>query len=42
MINAVLRRFEVRVTGDPVWAGGGANHNVGVAVDQLPIELTPR
>jgi cytochrome P450 len=42
MINAVLRRFDVKVTGDPVWAGAGATHNVGVSVDHLPIELTAR
>ena len=42
LLPAVLKRFDVRLTGDPVWAGAGARHNVAVSIDRMPVELTPR
>ena len=42
LMSALLQRFDVRLTGEPVWAGGGPVHNVGVSIDHLPIEVTPR
>jgi cytochrome P450 len=42
LTNALLQRFDVRLAGDPVWAGAGPVHNVGVSIDHLPIELTAR
>jgi cytochrome P450 len=38
----VIERFDVTLAGDPVWSGGGPVHNVGVSIDRLPVELTPR
>ena len=42
LTDAVLRRFDVELAGDPVWAGAGPVHNVGVSIDSLPVRLTPR
>jgi cytochrome P450 len=39
---ALFDRFDVEVTGDAEWAGGGPVHNVGVSVDHLPVHLTAR
>lgn len=38
----VIDRFDVTVVGDPVWSGGGPVHNVGVSIDELPVELRVR
>jgi cytochrome P450 len=42
LTGAVLDRFDVHLAGDPVWVGAGPVHNVGVSIDHLPVELTPR
>ena len=42
LTGALVRRFDVEVVGEPVWAGAGPVHNVGVSVDSLPVRLTPR
>ncbi len=42
LTSALLRRFDVEITGPPAWAGGGPVHNVGVSIDSLPIRLIPR
>ena len=38
----VIDRFDVTVTGVPAWSGAGPVHNVGMSIDELPVELTPR
>jgi cytochrome P450 len=38
----LIERFDVTLTGDPVWSGGGPVHNVGVSIDELPVELRAR
>jgi len=42
MTGMLFDRFDVRPTGEPVWIGAGPVHNVGVSIDHLPVELTPR
>jgi cytochrome P450 len=41
LMGALVRRFDVEVTGPPVWTGAGPVHNVGVSLDALPIRLLP-
>jgi cytochrome P450 len=42
LTSALLQRFDVRLAGEPEWAGAGPVHNVGVSIDHLPIELRAR
>jgi len=42
VLGAVLDRFDIEVTGDPRWIGVGVSSNVGVAIDRLPVRITPR
>jgi len=42
LTEAVLRRFDVELVGEPAWAGAGPVHNVGVSIDRLPVRLTAR
>jgi cytochrome P450 len=43
MTRALLGRFsDIEITGDPVWSGGGPVHNVGLALNRLPVRVTSR
>jgi cytochrome P450 len=42
MTSALLQRFDVELRGEPVWSGAGPVHNVGVAVEAMPVTLSPR
>jgi len=42
MLGALVRRFpQLEVVGEPRWSGAGPAHNVGVALDSLPVRLGP-
>lgn len=39
---ALATGYDIELDGEPVWAGGGPVHNVGIGIDRLPVRLSPR
>jgi len=42
LTTRLLRRFDIHLDGEVIWAGAGPVHNVGVSVDHMPVRVKRR
>lgn len=42
VLESIAAGYDVELAGPAVWTGAGPVHNVGIGIDSLPVQVTPR